>query len=743
MFEQRLKVSLAVLAGVTLVFVARLVQLQVVRGAEYRRQVAELTRSAPKPVPFVRGRILERLGSVLASDEPCWEIRVDYSVLALDEEHVARWVRYCKRKGRYPEASTDAQVETALRRELLHMWEELAAFERMLGEESGEAGAPSVAELQTRAAEIVARVRRVREAVSRRRGFDAEVAEERAAHPIVTRLGAAQQIAAREAFAVYPWVKVEDASYRQLHGWAKPYAHILGRLGRVDAEDVTDDPCADDPFARYDAQELIGRTGVEGAAERRLRGRRGQLTTDREGNICPDVPLIPAQDGQDVTLTLRRDLQEELYLLLERAVARNTWPAGGTIVVLEVPTREVLALVSYPSFDPTQFRQRYTEWRDATETLPLLFRAVGTCYPPGSIIKPLVCLAGLQRGVITLESREECTGYLFPDVHDKWRCWQIAGTDQRKAHGSVNLVEALTGSCNVFMYRLGERLGVDALCDAFDMVGVGKLSGIGLQREEFRGINPTPAYLVQVKGTPVNRAHSRLFAIGQGEISMTPVQVANLVAAYANGKLRPVTLMRTEEPTPEWTLPGQAAHWQAIRQGMFNVVNHPEGTAYRYARFEHESYALCGKTGSATAYARPTSYRIPYVDPEGREQVAFVRAGGKKAALDLLKQEYPEALYDPAEATVATTWPPEVDPTAKQRTHHAHAWFAGYLQAVDAEGQPRWSVTPRIAFVVLIEFGESGGRAAGPAAREVAAKILELLGPELDADAPEQLGGQP
>jgi len=741
-FEQRLKASLAVLAGVTLVFGARLVQLQVVRGAEYRRQAAALTRSAPKPIPFVRGRILDRLGRTLVSDEPCWEIRVNYSVLALEQEHVARWVKYCKRKERYPEASTDAQIEATLRREVGRMWEELAAFECKMGEEDAEAGVPAVAELKARATDIVARVKRVRQAVFIRRGFDAEVAEERAAHPIVTRLSAAQQIAAREAFAVYPWVRVEDASYRQLHGWAEPFAHVLGRLGRVDAQDVAEDPYADDPFARYGAQELIGRTGVERAAERRLRGRRGQLTTDHEGNICPDIPLIPAEDGQDVTLTLRCDLQEELYLLLEQAVACNPLSSGGTIVVLEVPTREVLALVSYPSFDPTQLRQRYTEWRDATETLPLLFRAVGTCYPPGSIIKPLVCLAGLQRGVISLESREECTGYLFPEVRDKWRCWQITGTEQRMAHGSVNVIEALTGSCNVFMYRLGERLGINALCDAFKMVYVGERSGIGL-REEVWGINPTPGYLVEEKGTPVNRAHSRLFAIGQGEISMTPVQVANLVAAYANGKRRLVTLIRSEEPTFEWNLPGHASHWRAIRQGMFNVVNDPEGTAYKYARFEHEAYALCGKTGSATAYARPTSYRVPHVDSEGREQVAFVRAGGKRAALDIFKYEHPEALYDPAEATVATTWPPDPDPTARQRPRYAHAWFAGYLQAIDADGQPRWSVAPRIAFVVLIEFGESGGRAAGPAAQEVAAKILKLLGPELDVDAPEQLRGQP
>ena len=746
MFEQRLKVSLAVLAGVTLVFVGRLVQLQVVRGVEYRRQVAELTRSAPKSIPFVRGRILDRLGSVLASDEPCWEIRVDYSVLALKEEHVARWVDYCERKQRYPEASSDAQVESALRQELEWMWQELADFERGMKEADTAAsveanpqtGAPTVAELKARAAEIVARVQRVRQAVFRRRGFDAEVAEERVAHAIVTRLGAAQQIAAREAFAVYPWVQVEDATYRHPHGWAEPYTHILGRLGRVDAKDVAKDPCADDPFARYDAQELIGRTGVERAAERRLRGRRGQLTTDYEGNLCPDVPPIPAEDGEDITLTLRRDLQEELYLLLGQAVARNPWPSGGTIVVLDIPTREVLALVSYPSFDPAQFRSHYEELRDATETLPLLFRAVATRYPPGSIVKPLVCLAGLQRGVITLESREECTGYLFPDVHDKWRCWQIAGTDQRKAHGSVNVVEALTGSCNVFMYRLGERLGIDALCAAFDMVGVGQYSRIGL-REEVRGVNPTPTYLVEEKGTPVNRAHSRLFAIGQGEISMTPVQVANLVAVYAGGKYRYVTLMRDAEPGPEWTLPGQAAHWQAIRQGLFNVVNHPEGTAYKYAHFVHEGYALCGKTGSATAYARPTSYRVPYIDAEGNKQAVFIRASGKRGATDIFKLEFPGFEYDPAAVTVATTWPPEADPTAKHRTHYAHAWFAGYLQAIDAEGQPRWSVAPRIAFVVMVEFGESGGRAAGPAAQEVAAKILELLGPELNVDAPEWL----
>ena len=252
----------------------------------------------------------------------------------------------------------------------------------------------SVVDLQERARDIYDRVQRIHRAVYRRRGFDSPVAEERRYHAIISGLDASSRIAAREVFQYYPWIRVEPASRRTFRWDAAPFAHVLGRLGRVDAKVVADDPAADDPFAKYLGDELLGVSGVEFAGEARLRGRRGQVTRDRQGEVIH--PVIEAENGQDVTLTIHAELQRRLYHLLGEAVADVPASPGGAIVVLDVPTREVLALVSYPSYDPTDFDGLYSTLRDDTDRLPLRFRAVANRYAPGSTIKPLVCLAGLM-----------------------------------------------------------------------------------------------------------------------------------------------------------------------------------------------------------------------------------------------------------------------------------------------------------------------------------------------------------
>jgi len=719
-------VFVGLLGAALLVIVGRLVELQVVHGEHYRLRAERSLLVKPKQLPFVRGSIVDRTGEVLVSDEPTWDLKVDYDVIAADvgddssdlKRAMIQW------KNHYTGATSNEELEQAFRADLSAMWSMIAA--RFTSPESP----LSTQDLRERARGIYDRVRRIREVVAARRGFDNPVGEETMAHAVLSGLDAEDHIAARQAFLNVPWVLVEPSTKRTIHGDATPFAHMLGRLGRVDADVVADDPDADDPFAKYQANELLGITGVEFAAEKRLRGRRGQLTEDRQGNLIE--PPIEAEDGETVKLTLHAELQRRLYTLLGDAVAGVTESSGGAIVVLDIPMREVLALVSYPSYDPSRFDELYPSLRDDTQRLPLRFRAIANRYAPGSTIKPLVCLEGLMSGAITLQSTELCTGYLFDEHRDRWRCWAIHGTDTRMAHGDVNVVDALIGSCNVFMYRLGEKVGIDRLCSIFDMVGIGRGTGIGL-KEEVPGVNPTPGWLMLRKNAPVRPGHMRNFAIGQGELSMTPLQVANLMATYASGRFRPVTLIRSSAKTPEWIIPATSEQWSAIRSGIYGVVNDPEGTAYKYARFIHDRYVICGKTGSATAHAWPTSYRIPYIDAKGVEGEAIVPAGAKQPAIDRFTAQYPQATFDPTKVTVAGRWPPHAPPEGQ---NFSHAWFGGYLQEVDEYHQPIWSLEPRIAFAVLVEFGGSGGRTSGPLAKRIAAELLEVLGNELDVDAP-------
>lgn len=724
MLKTRLHLLAAGFLAVMLVLAARLAQLQAARADYYRAAAEQAIALAPKALPFVRGSIVDRFGETLVSDRACWDLRIDYQAIAADRggdsAAMRMLVRRLKRDGIYPHLRTRDELAGAFHEDMRRMWGDLTWF-------NSAAAIGSAVDFRDAADAIRERVGRIRQAVAARRGFDAPVAEEGLAHTLIADLSHEQQIRAREIFERYPWIHIEASSSREFAPGVTPFAHLLGRMAKVDAEDMAADSQIDNPFARYQADDLRGSSGVEWLAESTLRGRRGRLTLERDGSV---LEHIVAEDGADARLTIHAGLQKRLYGLLEQAVAANSESSGGAIVILDVQTREALALVSYPSYDPAKFSRQFDTLRDDTDRLPLLFRAVGTRYAPGSTIKPLACLAGLIHGVIDLDSRENCTGYLFPDVRDRWRCWEVHGTGIRKAHGDVDLVAALTGSCNIFMYRLGERLGIDRLCGVFDMAGIGRGTGIGL-REEDTGINPTPSWLMSNLGRSVTPGIPRQYAMGQGEVAMTPLQVANMMATYASGRWRPVQLLRDATPPPDWRLPGRQEHWQAIRRAIYGVTNDPEGTAYKYAHFAQDGYVLAGKTGSATAHPWPTAYMIPYRDEHGQPRSAIVREGAVGPALARFAAEYPEATIDREGVEVASRWPPAGPDSGE---NHSHAWFGGYLQPVYADGQPDFAREPRVAFAVLIEFGGSGGQTSGPLARQVAAELLATLGSALDPD---------
>lgn len=742
MFERRLRGFLFLLLIVAAVLMARLADLQVLRADHFRKQAADAELRDAQSLPFVRGNILDRTGRVLARDEPSWELRLDYAVLPpgdgdLDPTVIdgpwATLVRRCLEQNRYEDCASTDEVDFALRGELNRMWNELAEF----------ASLPR-SELERRAYNKRQRVLRQQSVVEKAHGYAVPLAEQirpgSREHAILTGLDNQQQIDARRAFADYPWVSVKGET-RRVYPGGESVVHIAGRMGAVSAETLENDPNKTDALGRYLRTDRWGVRGVERAAEDQLRGRRGSLQLDRKGEIIKE---ISPERGRDVTLTLRLDLQQRLYS--EFGSMLQPPSVSGAIVVLHVPTREVLALVSYPGYAPERFSVDYEDLVSETVNLPLHFRAVGHQFAPGSIVKPLTCLAGLSGGVITPETRFTCIGRLFADLPDRWRCWGISGTNRRKAHGSVNVVEALAGSCNVFHYQVGEAVGFNSLMQFFEMAGFGRPTGIGLG--EKWGVNPSPGDLIR-RGIPVTPGKARHLAIGQGELSITPVQAANLVAVYASGSHRPVTLIRSEPPTPVLELPVADEHWRVVREGLYRVVNTREGTAYDYARLDDSlGYALCGKTGSAETPRLHTSYIVNWVNPDGVAQQTSVPAGSKRQAQDDFERANPGIDVTLDDIDDEGFWPPEVRKDGKLYTH---AWFVGYLQPLGAQvgravpdgagvgPSPTYELDrqPPIAFSVLVEFGGSGSRTAAPIGKRVAETILAILGPDLDPDFPE------
>ncbi len=731
MFENRLKWFSILLGAVAIVIVARLTQIQVVRGSHYEELASRILTRPVRYLPAVRGSILDRSGKPLVEDVPAADIGVHFAVLSGDAgDYLYAVAREMRERGIAPRSKRVSQVAGELRGQVEAMWPRLATL----------AGA-SLADLTQRREEITQRVERIREAVARRRGVVQPVAEEYAMHPVLESVSDDVALAVRLEMAQMPWVEVMPASRRVAHD-ADSLAHVLGRMGAVSAAAIERDPLAGDELRELRAGERCGISGVERIAESTLRGTRGRLLIDFDGEV---VERIDQQPGQDVTLTIDIDLQRRVFEILESHVRQSLHPAGGAAVVLDAQTREVLAMASYPTYSIEHFNRDYEKLAADHRRLPLMSRCVQAQYPPGSICKLAALYGALDDGLIAPASTIDCNGFLRPDLLNSFRCWihnQYGAT-----HGPQDARQAIRNSCNIYFYTIGERLGPERLCEWFGRFGLGRTQGTGLI-EETDGILPTPAWLFHNRGREPRTSDSWNYSIGQGEVTCTPLQAANAAAAVATGRWMPVTLVRdaasgvARPPSagghggpPNSSGPaggsraalaepagGGRATWSSeltlfndnylrvLRDGAWQVVNETHATA-NAARLNRSDYDLCGKTGSAQTDSRPVTWRYICEWPDGsREEVV---AASKSEALATFGDAKPEIVG----------WRAHDKFPEPEEKLPSHAWFIGYTQAADT---PR-GARPRgrcYAIAVLIEYGGSGGRDAGPLARDVAEAVL-------------------
>ncbi len=434
----------------------------------------------------------------------------------------------------------------------------------------------------------------------------------------------------------------------RLYRHAHQTAHMLGYLGEVTPADLAP------PDSPYRSGDLIGKKGLEGLYEKYLRGDTGEqvVVVDSRGQLIEEHKRLPAQSGQTLELTLDLQLQQTAATLLEDRV--------GAIVALDPRQGEVLALVSAPSFDPNRFarRLRRDEWRELLghPHHPLQNRALQNTYPPGSVFKIAMTLAGLDRGLIDPTGTVAyCRGY-SKIYGNHYRCWKASG------HGTVNLREALKGSCNVYFHQLGQKLGIDQIATYSRMLGLGRKTGIDLNGEK-AGLVPDSRWSLQARGAPWYPGETISVATGQGPILVSPLQMAVMMAAVANGGhlIRP-HLVRSAEGAPRVAdrLPLAAEHLDLVRDALRGVVNEPGGTgnAAAIAGFE-----VAGKTGTAQVVAQERRIKNEELAPENRD----------------------------------------------------HAWFASFAPAGD----------PRLVVVVFVENGGAGSRAAAPLARALYDQFFE------------------
>lgn len=436
-------------------------------------------------------------------------------------------------------------------------------------------------------------------------------------------------------------------------------AHVFGYVREISKEEL--DAWRDKGYKMGD---IVGKTGLERVYDEVLRGEPGgqQVEVDAGGRPVKTLPgrKVPVA-GSSLKLTLDRSLEEAAAQGLRESMDRikTQFPTkAGAVVVLDVRTGAVLAMVSEPSFDPNDFTRETIPpdtWQAMNDPKwqPQLNRAIRGEYPPGSTFKMVVATAGLETGTIRPRDTIVDRG-VYWRIEPK-KCWKPGG------HGVINLTRAIEVSCNVYFYDLGYRTGIDAINRYAEGYGLGRPTGINLYPGEKTGLLATPEWKLKnykllglKKPEPWQPGETLSAAIGQGFSSFTPLQMANYIATLANGgtRYRPYLVSQvigpdgkvkeTYGPEVMEKMDLKPSTLAAIKEGMHLVAQGPEGTAAAY--FRNFPIPVAGKTGTAQ-------------NPHGAD----------------------------------------------------HGWFVGFAPYDK----------PEIAVAVLVEQGGHGGSAAAPVARRI------------------------
>lgn len=384
-------------------------------------------------------------------------------------------------------------------------------------------------------------------------------------------------------------------------------AHVIGYVNEINEAELERPE-----FAGYEPGRTIGKGGIERQYERELGGTPGVhfVEVNARGSIVSEFaprPTIPAVPGGDLELALDLRLQQ---------MADSLFPdtLKGGVVALDPRNGEVVLLYSHPTYDPNLFiggisRTDWARLRD-DPAQPLLNRASGSLYPPGSTWKLLVSVLGMRAGVATIDThmRESCDG-AYQYGRRAFRCWKHVG------HGNLSLSGAIKESCNIFFYQLGLRLGLDRLLAGADAMGFNAKTGLDLPVEA-RGHFPPSREWYDERFGPRGWTESVTLnlSIGQGETSQSLLHMAQFYAALALGGSPPVPHLRRSEVMDarraDWSLDLPEEQRQDLVEAMKRVVNEPGGTAFSY---RPSDYVVAGKTGtSQNPHGEPHSWFVGF-----------------------------------------------------------------------------------------------------------------------------------
>jgi penicillin-binding protein 2 len=433
--------------------------------------------------------------------------------------------------------------------------------------------------------------------------------------------------------------------------------HVIGYVGRINEQElkVIDK-------SNYMGNNYIGKVGIEKYYEKELHGQTGfeHIETNVQGRTVRILERTPSVPGKNLYLNLDISFQRHV----ERLVAKHR----AAVVAIDPKTGGVLALVSMPHYDPNLFVngidvKTYRGLRDSPDR-PLINRAIRGQYPPGSTIKAIVGLAGLEYGIRTSSSRTWCRGwYSIKGQKHRYRDWKKSG------HGSMNLYQAIEQSCDVYFYALAYDLGIARLHKFMKRFGFGKKTGIDLSGEK-GGLMPSREWKQRVRGKNWYPGETVITGIGQGFMLATPLQLAVATATLSNhGQFKQPRIVFTMDDARhnEMMVVPQAeqttitlkheAYWNTAIGGMKAVVHGRRGTANKVGR--RSRYRFAGKTGTA--------------------QVITIKQNETYNAKKLAKK------------------------------YHDHALFVAFAPLNN----------PRIAVSIIVENGGGGSKTAAPLAKKV------------------------
>jgi penicillin-binding protein 2 len=435
-------------------------------------------------------------------------------------------------------------------------------------------------------------------------------------------------------------------------------AHLIGYIGVIGEQDL-----AKEDFKSYNPGDYIGKNGLERSWERVLHGTDGgrQIEVDARGRVLRTVAENTPTIGNSLLLTIDGELQERA----EKALGEK----AGAAVAIDVNSGEVLAFASSPRFDPSLFSSRVPRkvWDSYLEDKrhPLIDKVLTGQYPPGSTFKIITALAGLEEGLINENTTVTCKGSYTLGNHT-YGCWNKHG------HGQVNLKTALRQSCDVYFYHLADQLGVDRIAAYARKFGLGAPTGIALEHEK-PGLIPTSEWKMKKFREKWQRGETISVGIGQGYVLATPLQLAAMTAAMANGgrMYRPFVVkkvvdldgkvMREFKPEIVSDAGVSARSLDLVKNGLQAVVNEPGGTG-------------------------------------GAARLAEVKVGGKTGTSQVVKLKSVKG--------------------AVPYQYRDHALFVAFAPVEK----------PEIAVAVVVEHGEHGGSAAAPIAGAILRAYFEGKG---------------